>query len=152
HEKLKNPGRAASTSLEALERDGSNRRILQKLLDLQSETGQWKAALDTIARFLALETDPRRRAKYLLAAAAIRQYKVKDEAAALDDYQGALDALLHGSDPLDEATRRSALEAYQCIEELLTAHKDWQKLDRACRLLLKRLPKGDPMLARLWHS
>jgi tetratricopeptide (TPR) repeat protein len=151
HEKLKNPQRATSTCLEALEIDGANRRILQKVLDLQSETGQWKAALETIARFLALESNPRRRAKYLLAAAAIRQYQLKDEAAALEDYQGALGAVLQGSDALDEAARSSALEVFQRIEELLTARHDWQGLDRACRLLLKRLPKGDPVLVRLWH-
>src|SRR5262249_51864207 len=107
---------------------------------------------ETIGRFLALEPDPRRRARYLLAAAAIRQYKLKDEAAAPDDYYRALEALLHGEDALDEATRKSALEAFHSLGDLLRARKDWQRLDRAYRLLIKRLPKGDPNLVQLWHS
>jgi hypothetical protein len=151
-EKLKNSARAASTYLEALELDGSNHRVLQKLLDLQSETGQWQAAIETIARFLALEADPRRRGKYLSATAAIRQHELKDPAAAAGDYQRALEAFLHGGDALDEATRKSALEAFESLEELLAAQKDWQKLDRVYRLLIKRLPNGDPILVKLWQS
>jgi tetratricopeptide (TPR) repeat protein len=152
HDKLRNPARAAATYREALEHDGANRRILQKLLDVDSETGQWKAALDTIARFLNLETDARRRGKYSLAMAAIRRFKIKEEAAALDDYQRALDAFLDGSDALDEATRQSALEAFQNLDELLAARQEWQRQDRAHRLLIKRLDTSDPILVRLWSS
>src|SRR5262249_40539281 len=94
HGQLKNPGRAISTCLEALELDGANRRILQKLLDLQSEMGQWKAALDTIGRFVELETDTRRRGKYIQAMAAIRRFKLKDDGGALDEYEQALAAFL----------------------------------------------------------
>lgn len=152
HGKLKNPARAASTYVEALERDRANRRVLQKLLDLQSESGQWKAALDTIARFLDLETDPRRRGKYLLAMAAIRRFKMKEEDAALEQYQQALDAFLDGGDPLDEATRASALEAFHSLDELLVARQQWQRQDRAHRLMIKRVAPGDPILAKLWQS
>jgi tetratricopeptide (TPR) repeat protein len=150
-DKLGNAARAESTYLEAVALDGSNHRVLQKLLDLQSEAGQWRSAVETIARFLALEADPRRRARYLLAAAAIRQYKLKD-AAALEDYQRGLEALLSGNDALDESTRTSALEAFRNLAELLATQKDWQGLDRAYRLVLKRLPKGDPILVQLWHG
>jgi golgin subfamily B member 1 len=152
HDKLKNPSRAASAYLEALDLDRANRRVLQKLLDLQSETGQWKAALETISRFLELESEPRKRGKYFLAMAAIRRFKAKEEAAALDDYQHALESFAHGSDPLDEATRASALEAFESLDEMLVAQKDWERQDRAHRLLIKRLPQGDAMLPKLWHT
>jgi tetratricopeptide (TPR) repeat protein len=152
HGKLRNPVRAAAAYGEALERDAANRRVLQKLLDLQSESGQWQGALDSIARFLELETDPRRRGKYLLAMAAIRREKTKDEPAALDDYERALHAFLDSGDALDEATRASALEAFWNLDELLVALKEWQRQDRAHRLMIKRLATGDPILLKLWHS
>src|SRR5262249_31946590 len=91
---------------------------------------------------------PRRRGKYLLAMAAIRRYELREEAAALDDYQQALEALLHGDDALDEATRKGALDALDNIEQLLAARQDWPHLDRVYRLLINRLP----ILVRLWHS
>src|SRR5262249_42913956 len=143
HEKLKNHGRAASIYLEALAIDGSNRRILQKLLDLQSEGGQWKAALETISRFVGLETEARLRGKYIQAMAHIRRLKLKEEAEALDDYEHAFEAFLDGSDPLDEGTRASALDAFQNIGELTTARQEWARQDRAYRLLIKRLAVGD---------
>lgn len=151
HEKLKNPARAESAYREALALDAGNRRILQKLLELQSESGQWTGAIETIARFLELESDPRRRGKYLLAMAAIRRFKMSDETAAADDYQRALEAFLDGPGTLDEAGRGSALEAFQNLDELAAARGDWQQRDRAHRLLIKRLPAHDPHLLRLWH-
>lgn len=151
-DELKNHGRAAATYLEVLARDGSNRRVLQKLLDLQSETGQWKAALETISRFVELEGEPRLRGKYLLARAAIRRFKLKDEAASLEDYERALDDFLHGAEPLDAATRASALDTFGNIDELFTAQKDWPRQDRAYRRLILRLGTGDPLLVDLWHS
>jgi tetratricopeptide (TPR) repeat protein len=152
HEKLKNDGRAASTYLAALELDGSNRRILQKLLDIQSETGQWRAAIETIACFVALESDPRLRGKYRLAMAAIRRFKLKEEAAAIDDYRRALEAFLDGNEPLAEGPRASALDAFENLDELCAGGQDWEGQDRARRLLLKRLAIGDPLLVTLWDS
>src|SRR5262249_27111377 len=72
HERPQSPARAAGLYLAAVELDPTNHRALQKLLDLQSELGQWRPALDTIARFIALESEPSRRALYHLAAANIR--------------------------------------------------------------------------------
>ena len=152
HDKLKNAARAEAAWSEALALDGSNRRLLQKLLDLQSESGQWKEALGTIARFLDLESDPRRRGKYFAAMAAIRRFQTREEAAAADDYERALDALLSGSDPLDEPTRTSALEVFQRLDELLVAQAAWPRQERAHRLLIKRLPPDDARLVELWHA
>src|SRR5262249_14875468 len=78
HERLHGPAQAAALYLAAVELDPTNHRVLQKLLDLQSELEQWRPALDTIARFLALETEPPRRALYHLAAANIRRFKLGD--------------------------------------------------------------------------
>jgi tetratricopeptide (TPR) repeat protein len=150
-DKLANRPRAMSTYLEALELDGSNRRILQRILDLQSEAGQWKAAVETIARFLEHETDPARRAAYFLASAEIRRGELKDKPGALEHFEHALDELLAES-PLSPTSRARALDAFRAIEELVTADENWKYLEQSYRRILKRLPAGDPSLVQLWHS
>ncbi|HEU5059201.1 MAG TPA: tetratricopeptide repeat protein [Kofleriaceae bacterium] len=150
--KLGNTSRAASTYLQVVELDPKNRRVLQKLLDVQSEAGQWKYALDTIGRFVSLEEEPRRRGKYILAAAAIRLERLQDVAGALEEYEKALDAFFHGGAALDAATRTRALEAFQGIDEILTKQKDWKRQERAYRKMVKRLSMEDPLLPTLWHG
>jgi tetratricopeptide (TPR) repeat protein len=148
-EQRSNPARAASIYLEAAELDPGNHRVLQKLLDVQSEAGQWSYALDTIGRFATLEEEPARRGKYFLAAAAIRRAKLQDTAGALDDYERALAAFFAGGGALDPATRTRALEAFQGIDEVLTSQKDWERQERAYREMIQRMPKGDPILPEL---
>lgn len=151
HKKLANPGRATSSYLQALEHDGANRRVLQKLLDLQSDSGQWKPALETIDRFLALETEPARRGAYRVASGTIRQEKLKDDAGALAAYEDALDDYF--SDPnLTPADRKRALAAFGLIDELVTAARDWKYQEQAYRRMIKRLGKDDPLLITLWHA
>ena len=150
--KLNNPSRAASTFLQVLELDPKNRRVLQKLLDVQSDAGQWKYALDTIGRFVALEEEPQRRGKYILAAAAIRLERLQDVAGALEEFENALDAFFHGGAALEAATRTRALEAFQGIDEILTKQKDWKRQERAYRKMVKRLSMEDPLLPTLWHG
>jgi tetratricopeptide (TPR) repeat protein len=150
---LKNPTRAVSMYLDAVEIDPQNHRVLQKLLDLQSELGQWKPALDTIARFVALEPDPPRRALYHLASANIRRFKVKDDANALSDLERAIDCFFEaGTGAPDAAVRLRALEAFQGIDEILTEQKEWKKQERAYRAMIKRLPVEDSSLSMLWHN
>jgi tetratricopeptide (TPR) repeat protein len=151
-DKLNNTARASSTYLQALEVDPKNRRVLQKLLDVQSDAGQWKFALDTIGRFIELESEPRRRGKYILAAAAIRRTKLQDVAGALVDYERALDAFFDGGGEVDATARTRALEAFQGIDEILTSQKDWKRQERAYRKVIKRLPMGDPVLLVLWQA
>ena len=143
--------RATSTYLEALELDANNRRVLQKLLDLQSEAGQWKAAVDTIDRFLDHETDRARRAAYHLASAEIRRTELRDAPGAFDCYEHALDELL-AEDPLRAATRLRAIETFQVLDTHVTATRDWKYLEQAYRRMIKRMPKDDPVLMPLWHA
>ena len=55
--KLQNPQKATAAYLEALEVAAEDHQLLQKVLDLYTETKQWKKAVETIERFIALETD-----------------------------------------------------------------------------------------------
>ncbi len=150
-DKLANPPRAMSTYLEALELDGANRRILQRLLDLQSGAGQWKAAAETIDRFLEHETDRVRRGAYLIASAEIRRTELKDRPGALACYERALDELLADA-PLAPSTRARALDAFRAVTELVAADEQWKYLEQSYRRMIKRLPKDDADLMALWHA
>ncbi len=150
-QKLANPGRAMSTYLDALELDGGNRRVLQRLLDLQTKSGQWTRAVETISKFLDRETEPAHRGAYYLASAAIKQTELKDLGGALEDYELALDELMR-EEPLRPATRRRALQTFHDVDVLLTQEKDWKLQEQAYRRMIKRMPSGDPALVPLWHA
>ena len=82
HEKLQNAQKAIAAYLEALEVAArQSRQLLHKVLDLYSETKQWKKAVEIIERIAELETDPIRSGKYYHAAARI----CRDELKSLDD-------------------------------------------------------------------
>ena len=150
-DKLKNAPRAMSTYVEALEHDAGNRRVLQRLLDLQCEAGQWKAAVETIARFLDHETEPARRAAYHLAGAEIRRNELRDRAGALEVYEQALDELFR-EQPLAPATRMRGLDTFRIVDELVTADKNWKYQEQSYRRMIKRVPAGDPALIALWDA
>ncbi len=150
-DRLANRARAMSTYLEALELDPENRRILQRVLDLQTEAGQWKAAVETIGRFLEHETNPARRGAYCLASAEIRRNELKDKPGALEHYEAALDELFRVT-PLGERAHARGLDAFRALEELVVADENWKYLEQAYRRMIKRLPKDDTLLVPLWHA
>ena len=149
--KLANPGRAMSTYLDALELDGGNRRVLQRLLDLQTSSGQWGRAVETIGKFLERETEGALRGRYYLASAAIKRAELKDASGAFDDYEHALDELLR-EDPLQPSTRQRAIDAFRDLDALMTEERDWKALEQAYRRMIKRVPAGDSLLVPLWHA
>ncbi|MEO8554246.1 MAG: tetratricopeptide repeat protein, partial [Kofleriaceae bacterium] len=146
-----NAPRAMSAYLEALELDAGNRRVLQRVLDLQSAAGQWRGATETIERFLEHETDPGRRAAYYLASAEIRRNELRDKPGALEAYDRAL-AEMFREDPLTPATRARGLDTFRLIDELVTAERNWKHLEQSYLRMVKRVPKGDPVLLPLWHA
>jgi len=150
-ERLHNPTRAISTYLEGLELTRGNRRLLQRILDVQTETGQWRAAVDTISQFIAHETDAARRASYHLAAAEIRRSELKDKPGALVAYEHALDDLFLEQPPSD-ASRKRGLDTFIAIDKLMVADRDWRGLEQAYVRMIKRLPKTDAALVALWHA
>ena len=150
-DKLRNSPRAMSAYLEALELAPGNRRLLQRLLDLQSAAGQWRAAAETIERFLEHETEPTKRAAYYLASAEIRRTELRDKPGALDAYDRAL-AEMFREDPLTPATRARGLDTFRLIDELVTADRNWKRLEQSYLRMVKRVPKDDPVLLPLWHA
>src|SRR6185503_17852484 len=145
HDKLSNPQKATAAFLEALEISPEDHQLLQKVLDLYTETKQWKKAVETIERFITLEPDPLRKGAYYHAAATVCRDELKSLDEAVEYYNKALDSFFANPDRLPEAMIPRALRSFEAIDKVLTTKRDWKAQERAYRDMIKRLPKqGSP--------
>ncbi|HEY1558512.1 MAG TPA: tetratricopeptide repeat protein [Kofleriaceae bacterium] len=150
YEKLQNPQKATAAYLEALEASPEDHQLLQKLLELYSETKQWKKAVETIERFVALEADGNRKGAYYHAAATLCRDELKSLDDAVEYYNRALDSFFAQPEKLNEQSLPRALKSFEAIDKVLTTKRDWKAQERAYRAMLKRLPKqGSPMFMKL---
>ena len=138
--RLSNAPKAAAAYIEALELAPESRQLLQKLLDLYIEHKQFKPAVETIERFIALEQDAFKKGLYFHAAATLCRDELKSLEEAVDYYDCALDSFFAEPDKLDEVTLARALMSFQAIDAILTTQRDWKAQERAYRDMLKRLP------------
>jgi len=150
HDKLQNPQKATAAFLEALEVAPEDHQLLQKVLELYTETKQWKKAVETIERFIALESDPVRRGAYYHAAATLCRDELKSLDEAVDYYNKALDNFFENPDRLPEAMIPRALKSFEAIDKVLTTKRDWKAQERAYRDMIKRMPKqGSPTFHKI---
>ena len=153
HKRLNNPQKASAAFLEALELRPDDHQLLQKVLDLYTETEQWKKAVETILRFVELEKDPIRKGSYYQAAGTICRDKLKALDEAIDYYNVALDNFfVDGSEKIPKSFLPRALKAFADIDKILTTKRDWKAQERAYRAMIKRLKPGDKVLIDLWHA
>jgi golgin subfamily B member 1 len=143
-DKLNNPQKAIAAHLEALDLKPTERQLLHNLLDLFSETKQWKKAIEILSKLADLETG-KVKARFLVAAGNIANYELHSTDDAVEFYNQALDA-----DPDD-------LKAFERIDKIMTAKKDWRNQERAYRKMIKRLgaepaPDKRPTQIALWHA
>ena len=122
-----------------------NHVILHKVLDLYSETKQWKKAVEIIKRIAELEKDPIRRGKYYHAAARILRDEVKSLDEAIDYFNQALDQLLRSVRTRSPSrTSQEYLKAFEAIDKICTGKKDFKTQERNYRKMLKRMPADGP--------
>ena len=143
-DKLANPQKAIASHLEALNYKPNDRQLLHDLLDLFSETKQWKKAMEILGKLAEIETG-KVKARYLVAAGNIANYELHSTDEAVELYNQALD-----EDPDD-------LKAFERIDKIMTAKKDWKNQERNFRRMIKRLGQ-EPAAERkatqiaLWHG
>ncbi len=127
---------------EALDLEPQDHKLLHKLLDLYGKTQQWERMVDILQRIADLEMQPNRKSRYLFTMAQIYRDKLEDQMRAVDLFNEALDL-----DP-------GYLEAFERINKVLTALKEWKQLERAYRKMLHRVAgKGNTDLEySLWHA
>ena len=143
-DKLNNPQKAIAAHLEALNFKPGDRQVLHNLLDLFSDTKQWKKAMEILTKLAELEQG-KLKAKYLTAAGNIANYELHSTDEAVEIYNLALD-----EDPDD-------LKAFERIDKIMTAKKDWRNQERNYRKMIKRMgqeppPDKRPTQIALWHA
>lgn len=141
HQKLQNPQKAIAAYNEALsayEKTG----LLQRLLDLYTETEQWKKTVEITERFTAREADPIWRGKYFHAAATICRDKLKSHDEAIDYFGRALDSYFTDIERFPASELPRALKAFESIDRIMTTKRDWKGQERAYRDLIKRVKDG----------
>jgi len=150
NDQLRNAQKATAAYLEALDSAPDDRQLLQKVLDLSTETKQWQRAVDTIQRFVAIEVDPFRKGLYFHAAGTLCRDELKALAEAVDYFDCALDSFFAQPERLDEPQLARALRSFEAIDAILTTRRDWKTQERAYRDMLKRLPNGaNPLFHKL---
>ena len=143
-ERRNDPQRAIAAYLEALKIWPDERSIMHRLLELYTDTKQWKQSVQLLGR-LATLADDATRAPYFVAAGNILAEELHARAEAIEAFEQALDA-----DPYD-------LKTFERIDQLVTEAHDWKTEERVYRRQIKRLgtelpPDKRPALVALWHG
>ncbi|HEY4012646.1 MAG TPA: tetratricopeptide repeat protein [Polyangiaceae bacterium] len=140
----KNPRKAIEALEEAREIQPVNPGLLHKLIALYQATENWSKMIDTLQAIADGETDPGRKAKFLYTMAQLYRDKDGDQDKAVELFSEALDL------------NPQYLEAFERINKLLTAKKDWKALERAFRKMLRRMSTANISNAdlefNLWHN
>ncbi len=140
----KNPAKAIEALEEALELFPTKLTLLHKLLALYQTTENWSKMIDTISVIADNEKDPTRKSKFLYTMAQLYRDKEGNQDRAVELFNEALDL------------NPTFLEAFERINKILTAQKDWKQLERAFRKMLRRLSAAgtqNPDLEyNLWHN
>ncbi|MBL0214683.1 MAG: tetratricopeptide repeat protein [Myxococcales bacterium] len=152
HDKLQNPQKAISAYLDALEVSPEDHQLLQKVLDLYTEQKMWKKVVETIDRFIALESGGIRKGAYYHAAATIYRDELKSLDEAVDYYNRALDSFFGDAEKLSEQMIPRALRSFEAIDKVLTTKRDWKGQERAYRDMIKRMPKPGSAASATFHK
>ncbi len=140
----RNPTKAVEALEEALDLQPQNHSLLHKLLALYQAIENWSKMIDTIQTIADMEKDNARKCKFIYTMAQLYRDKENNPDRAVELFNEALDL------------NPTFLEAFERINKILTAQKDWKNLERAYRKMLRRLSAAgsqNPELEfNLWHQ
>ncbi len=141
-EKDQNSTKAVEALEEALDLEPQNHKLLHRLLELYQKLSQWEKMVDCLQRIAELEPQAGRKSRYFFTMAQIYRDKLTDMGRAVDLFNDALDL------------NPSFLDAFERINKILTAQREWKQLERAYRKMIHRVAgKGNVDLEfALWHA
>lgn len=142
-DKLGNAAKAIESYQEASDLRPEDHKMLHKLLMAYQETKQWEQAIEVIENISALDDRKSVKAKYAYTIAVVMRDELKDADRALDKFGVSLD--------LDH----SQLKAFEAINKILNAKKDWKGLERAYRKMIFRIieePGQEDLKFNLFHQ
>ncbi|MCL2324932.1 MAG: hypothetical protein FWC40_00290 [Proteobacteria bacterium] len=111
----------------ALEIDPSSKVVLNELLGIYHSSAQWESAIGVIERLCSLETNADKIAKFYYTIAVIYRDELGDDDRAVEFFNKTLD------------TNVNELRAFEAIDRILTAARDWRMLERNYRKMIKRV-------------
>ncbi len=139
---VKEPLKALEAYEEARDLKPQDHVLLHKMLQNYQAAEEWQKMVDILDSIMALEERPKVKAKLLNTQAQIYRDKLEDLDKSVELFNEALDA-----DP-------TFLEAFERINKVLTAQRNWKQLERSYRKMLHRIAgKQNPELEHnLWHQ
>ena len=125
--KIGDPDRQIETYYRALEVKPGSRIVLNHLLNIYNTTGQWENAIDIINRICESEEDPEKIARYYYTIGVIYRDELNIDNMAVEYFNKTLD------------TNVGELRAFEAIDRILTASRDWESLESNYLAMIKRV-------------
>ncbi len=140
--KVKEPLKALEAYEEARDLKPQDHALLHKMLQNYQAAEEWQKMVDILDAIQDLEERPQIKAKLYNTQAQIYRDKIEDVDRAVELFNEALD---------QDAT---FLEAFERINKVLTAQRNWKQLERSYRKMLHRLAGKDnaKLEHELWHQ
>lgn len=140
--KENDPLKALEAYEEARDLKPQDHVLLHKMVQNYQKAQEWQKMVDVLDAIKEVEERPKFRAKLINTQAQIYRDMLDDKARAVELFNEALDL-----DP-------EFLEAFERINKILTAEKNWKQLERSYRKMLHRIAgKGKQDLEhQLWHQ
>ena len=142
-DKIGDTERQIQTYYQALEIDPNSRIVLNDLLNIYSSTGQWENAISILDRICENENDPQKIARLYYTIAVIYRDELNVDDLAIEYFNRTLD------------TDLSELRAFEAIDRILTASRDWETLEVNYTNMIKRIkdiPEYKETLRQLWYG
>ncbi|MBQ1927095.1 MAG: tetratricopeptide repeat protein, partial [Proteobacteria bacterium] len=142
-DKIGDTERQIQTYYQALEIDPNSRIVLNDLLNIYSATGQWENAISILDRICENENDPQKIARLFYTIAVIYRDELNIDDLAIEYFNRTLD------------TDINQLQAFEAIDRILTASRDWETLEVNYTNMIKRiktLPEFTDTLRQLWYG
>lgn len=141
-EKEKDPRKSLEAYEEARDLKPVDHVLLHKMLQSYQQAEEWQKMVDILDAIQEIEERPTIRSKFVYTQAQIYRDKLEDKERAVELFNEALDL------------NPDLLEAFERINKILTADRNWKQLERSYRKMLHRIAgKGKNELEHnLWHQ
>lgn len=144
-EKIGDHERQIQTYYRALEVQPNSRMVLNQLLAIYHASAQWENAISVMEKLCENEEKDEKIADFDYAIAVIYRDELQDDDKAVEYFNKTLDMDV------------SKLKAFESIDRILTASRDWERLECNYKAMIQRVKGEDPdafhdTLKLLWYG
>ncbi|MBN2358989.1 MAG: tetratricopeptide repeat protein, partial [Deltaproteobacteria bacterium] len=139
--KLNDPYRAIDAYEDANRTKRGDKAVLEAMYELYRETRQIPRATEVLEELLSIEPDEQTRVRLNHVLGEVYRDELKNDLRAVQYFNAALDL-----DP-------TYVRAFEAVEKLLTARKQWQLLEENYRAMIQRTPRDSGKIRSvLWRN